>query len=123
MEKATIKETIEPLLTRGWLEIEALQTQLSALDSEAVPELYGLTQNLLTSYYIYVGGLETLKDQPSTIKNNIQKSDTSVNSPVVSETAQQLEVEAETTSTPFEYFVDFDEPIGPPLTDDDIYRV
>ena len=32
------------------------------------------------------------------------------------------EFESEATSEPFEYFVDFDEPIGEPLTDDDLYK-
>ena len=32
------------------------------------------------------------------------------------------ETNNENTSEPFEYFVDFDEPIGEPLTDDDLYN-
>jgi hypothetical protein len=123
------KEFVTELTEKGWQEIEHIQNQLANLDDTAESQLVKkLLNSLLTSYYIFVGGLENfettdidtkLSSDISDLSDssiNIEKPDSSL-TPI--ETVQVAETEI---NEPFEYFIDFDEPIGEPLTDKDLYN-
>ena len=131
-EKLTVtKSFVEDLAEKGWQEIEYLQNQISNLtDTEDSKKLELLLKNLLTSYYIFVGGLENFDTISYTPVKQVQ-----VEEPVVEEPAVVIDEHEEISyeepeiitstetefSEPFEYFVDFDEPVGEPLTDKDLY--
>lgn len=138
------KEFLADLEAKGWQEIEHLQNQIANIDATANNiKLLQLFKNLLTSYYIFVGGLENLssetfavttpidnvcldKEQASAtvekgVGNDDCRDDTredDIYEPVFVE-KQDSDIEA--NIEPFEYFVDFDEPIGEPLSDEDLY--
>ena len=129
------EDYIEELVNKSWQEIETLQTQVNNLESDPVSvSLKTLIKNLLTSYYVFVGGLENLQDEFSELNNSFSSAE--------KEPLKVPELELETTSMtlaendqvndnkfliqeelsePFEYFVDFDEPIGDPISDIDLY--
>lgn len=136
------KEFLAELEIKSWQEIEHLQSQIANIEmTTESAELVKLLNSLLTSYYIFVGGLENLND--SNKINNFTdkvapskelaivdtKEDTiTLDSPELDEPNDFLdeqdkaELADEAVFEPFEYFVDFDEPTGEPLTDDDIYN-
>jgi hypothetical protein len=126
---------------KSWQEIEQLQAQIANIEvSKESKKLIQLLKNLLTGYYVFAGGLENLNDD-----TNISKVDTftgndstnkeqvvikakdipELNDAVLDEPVYLLDEPPKATNEdsfePFEYFVDFDAPIGEPLTDDDLY--
>ena len=123
---------VADLIEKSWQEIDNLQNQIANLtDTEDSKKLEQLLKNLLTSYYIFVGGLEnfdSISREPAKVEQSIE--------PIVVEpiiTANEPEEHSYNVdiisapadnefSEPFEYFVDFDEPIGEPLTDKDLYN-
>lgn len=129
------EDYIEELVNKSWQEIETLQTQVNNLESDPVSvSLKTLIKNLLTSYYVFVGGLENLQDEFRELSNSFSTAE--------KEPLEEPELELEATSMtlaennqindnkfliqeelsePFEYFVDFDEPIGDPISDIDLY--
>jgi hypothetical protein len=125
---------ITDLIEKGWQEIEHLQMQIANIEpTENSIEVIQHLKNLLTSYYVFVGSLESYKDTDVINTNNsVSNQAIEVNStPTSAEIAQEQpcmsidtlvqdleQIDAE----PFEYFVDFDEPVGEPLTDDDLYN-
>ena len=131
------KELLSDLEMKSWQEIEYLQAQIANLaDTVAGNKVRQLLKNLLTSYYVFAGGIENLTEQP--INEPVEEV-----TPVESELIIEPEIESEITisepvnyaepvetegyidnevSDPFEYFVDFDDPIGEPLTDKDLYN-
>lgn len=129
-------DLLNELASKGWQEIEYLQTQLANLDDNQA--LKQLLQNLITSYYVFVGGLENLQagttiptdvsidiiEQPVPAKVEYQEKAKEAEIPDLTNYCQN-EVTATTIldSEPFEYFVDFDEPIGEPLSDEDLYGI
>ena len=136
-EKLSItNDFIADLTEKSWQDIEYLQTQIANIEqTETSAEVIQLFKNLLTSYYVFVGGLERIKDHNTV---NISDSEvaptveTSVNSTSSLETPSEplldkyqpalIQELAQVETEPFEYFVDFDEPIGEPLTDKDLYN-
>jgi hypothetical protein len=138
-DKLTItKELLETLESKGWQEIEYLQAQIANLaDSSVNDKLRQLLKSLLTSYYVFTGGIETLTSEPiNTIVEPIEKP---IQEPVPEfsvENASDIEnsfdnqdIGTSLVNKPtvdvednFEYFVDFDDPVGEPLTDDDLYN-
>ena len=124
---------VADLIEKSWQEIDNLQNQIANLtDTEDSKKLEQLLKNLLTSYYIFVGGLENfdsvsqeptkatqvvapVADEPIIVANEPEEAnydeDISLNTSIDS-----------ALSEPFEYFVDFDDPIGEPLTDKDLYN-
>jgi hypothetical protein len=50
-------ELLDSLTSKGWQEIEHLQAQIANIDDVSLNQLL---KNLLTSYYVFVGGLESL---------------------------------------------------------------
>lgn len=129
------RELLEDIAAKSWQEIESLQGQISNLAKDAGGDaLSKLLKNLLTSYYIFVGGLENLstgtietqnctdvQDDVTLLATN-QKAELN---DVVSIPQDDIVHECPITNTdnfePFEYFVDFDEPSGKPLSDEDLY--
>jgi hypothetical protein len=131
------KDFLKDLEEKSWQEIEHIQHQLTNIDEK--PENAGLIKllkNLLTSHYIFTGGLENLESEAYTsgISNKIDDKKEAV--PEVDKTTDEdcladiaFDEPAAKTSEPvsdyvepFEYFVDFDDPIGEPLTDEDLYN-
>lgn len=125
------KSFIDELIANGWQEIENLQKQISAINSNSDNGSLVLKflNSLLTSYYVFTGNLENLDNiNVSTnnviIDNSALNNDKSVVEPI--EDAEPVDVvttvaAAKDNFEPFEYFVDFDEPIGTPLSDEDLY--
>ena len=125
------KSFVDSLTEKSWQEIEHLQIQLANLtDTKDSKKVKQLLKNLLTSYYIFVGGLENLD-------NSSNQEPVEIHEPVANTTVMEYEPEVATEneditivsptepefSEPFEYFVDFDEPVGEPLTDKDLYNL
>ena len=125
------KSFVDSLTEKGWQEIEHLQIQLANLtDTKDSKKVKQLLKNLLTSYYIFVGGLENLD-------NSSNQEPVEIHEPVANTAVMEYEPEVATEneditivsptepefSEPFEYFVDFDEPVGEPLTDKDLYNL
>ena len=128
------------LTTKGWQEIEYLQAQIANIaDNPANTKLRQLLKNLLTSYYVFTGGIETLESEFTGIiapHENIKAAEPTqgtlpeldVDKPDEITTANDFSYTLNTESTeneindPFEYFVDFDDPIGEPITDKDLYN-
>lgn len=131
------KDFLSELTSKSWQEIEHLQNQISNIETatEQDKALVKLLDTLLTSYYIFIGGLENLETNDSsatadntevsfnthelpkeitTYKNTTQSDIVDNITPILDDT---VAIEYE----PFEYFVDFDEPIGDPISDDDLY--
>lgn len=139
-DKLTIsKDFLNELITKSWTEIEYLQAQIANIDTtEENTKLIHLFKNLLTSYYVFIGGLESLSNEEVLIKSKPIKEpmvepkkeiipevtdDDYLADLVLEEPAvEKSEPVVNSYSEPFEYFVDFDEPVGEPLTDDDLYN-
>lgn len=126
------KEFIEELAEKSWRDIEHIQSQLANLaDTEDSKKVRKLLNNLLTSYYVFVGGLENIDNikyyQEPLIDTSEEPELMITDEPIIAEPEYEpIEIEAPLeneleVSEPFEYFVDFDDPIGEPLTDDDLY--
>ncbi len=139
-DKITItKDFLSDLEMKSWQEIEHLQSQIANIDAtEENLKVIQLLKNLLTSYYVFTGGLENLSDEKATTKvmNCPKQVDTETKvakaiEPEVSyddiyedDLFEPVAVEKQDVVNeiePFEYFVDFDEPIGEPLSDEDLY--
>lgn len=136
------KDFLNELEAKGWQEIEYLQAQIANI-AEDNKEVIQLLKNLLTSYYVFTGELENLNDENKFIVstadkvytkdkdiiavNNTRKEvipiDAEFDEPdnFFIEPAKPVHADNETFE-PFEYFVDFDEPIGEPLSDEDLYN-
>lgn len=128
------KDFLEELTNKSWQEIETLQMQLNNLDTNSISEpLHQLIENLLTSYYVFVGGLENLQEDFDSLNNtivppvknpkiNLQKEDKlDINLELNSFNENQAISTQTEIEDPFEYFVDFDDPIGDPISDEDLY--
>lgn len=117
------EEFLADLISKSWQEAESIQQQAANIDTSTTlgTHVAQLLRNISTNYFVLIGCLESLID------NNI-----TANTPlfdeiedVVLNDAQLVETESESKITsfePFEYFVDFDEPSGEPLTDQDLYE-
>jgi len=138
------KEFLDELESKGWQEIEQLQAQIANIEpTEESASLIQLLKNLLTSYYIFTGGLENLSDGNRLVKvadftdkvcadkeliTANAKKEPAMAEPLFNDTSDFFDepaIAAETADNevfePFEYFVDFDEPTGEPLSDEDLY--
>ena len=132
------RELLSELEIKSWQEIEHLQTQIANVAEGPVNDkLRQLFKNLLTSYYVFAGGIETLLSEPNyetqkpakavlavaTGEDSIETIDEPVtgSSPVDFTKGESDNVNSYEVSEPFEYFVDFDEPIGNPISDEDLY--
>lgn len=130
---------LNELITKSWQEVETIQQQIANIDSSSQlgAEVSKLLKNVCTGYYTLIGCLEDAAEEPSAIKLATK----AVNEPVtevLQNRSDEFDAEVVNTETstlniativdvkqdfePFEYFVDFDEPIGDPLSDKDLYN-
>jgi hypothetical protein len=142
------KSFINDLIAKSWEDSESIQNQINSIDidSAMAEKVVQLLKELLTSYYVFTGCLENLENEPievikpeavvsepivvpeATVKAEIPEYAVSTDSidmdvPVTRfNSTYNDEIYTDTTSEPFEYFVDFDDPVGEPLTDDDLYK-
>lgn len=142
------KSFISDLIAKSWEDSESIQNQINSIevDSATAEKVVQLLKELLTSYYVFTGCLENLENEPievikpkavvsepivvpeATVKTEIPEYVVSTDSidmdvPVTRfNSTYNDEIYTDTTSEPFEYFVDFDDPVGEPLTDDDLYK-
>jgi hypothetical protein len=127
-------EFLAELIAKSWREAEALQQQVTNIDTSTVigAEVVKALQNTCTNYYVFAGCLESIADKLNDDVFSITDSDTSVdnseNNTKLSEpeTVQDESIDIISTDNannfePFEYFVDFDEPLGNPISDQDLY--
>lgn len=121
---------LKELADKSWLEIEYLQTQLKNLDDDQ--KLQQLLNNLITSYYVFIGGLENLQAGDDLLAVETSEESDILKSTVFDEVdtvslSDFYKDEASTSENqvvePFEYFVDFDEPVGKPISDEELYGV
>jgi hypothetical protein len=128
------EDFITDLIEKSWQEIEHMQAQIANIEqTEASVEVIQLLKKLLTSYYVFVGGLESIKDKDTLsteVSVNNQATEV-IKAPKVLEPKIEFSFEdtpaaqqelSQIETEPFEYFVYFDEPTGEPLTDDDLYN-
>lgn len=138
-DKITVnKDFLGELEAKGWQEIEYLQAQINNLAEGATNDkLRQLFKNLLTSYYVFTGGIETLASEPinnTSIQQELQLEELAADTTAEVTELAEIEVpnpiedlvikneeDSYEVSEPFEYFVDFDEPIGEPISDEDLY--
>lgn len=138
------KNFINDLITKSWEASESLQSQINSIevDSASATKVVKLLKDLLTSYYVFTGCLENLENEPIEVAEPVKNTEPEVVVPekliIIPEEPVKQEAPASKTkvpdidllaeledapeSEPFEYFVDFDDPIGEPLTDDDLYN-
>lgn len=125
---------VEELISKSWQDAEAIQHQIANLDTstELGREVVKLLKNMCTSHYVLIGCLETLIDSPEKFTATTADQDnTAANEQIVISnkpgSTPTVAVEASneltdrTSFEPFEYFVEFDEPVGVPLSDEDLY--
>jgi hypothetical protein len=135
------KDFLNDLEVKSWQDIEHLQYQIENIETTKENiALVQLLKNLLTSYYVFIGGLENLTSDAS-----LAAEDCAVPNAPVETTEVEVAVEPKgstdielnykasydevpdntkihsTDFEPFEYFVDFDEPSGEPISDEDLY--
>ena len=131
------KEFLENLITKSWQESEALKHQIVNIDTSTNlgAGLVKILKTACTNNYVLIGCLENLLEYPDADVNELQD---------ICHTQKDAEPETTTEPTahkreellvnethiiskadfePFEYFVDFDEPVGNPITDEDLYKV
>lgn len=122
---------VKDLCDKSWQEVEHLQNQLVNLEeSEEGKKVSKLIKNLLTGYYVFIGSLENIDNidilEPETpIKiEPEQPEEIPIKEPELQDIdcLQVVPTIDNEVSEPFEYFVDFDEPVGEPLTDKDLYN-
>jgi hypothetical protein len=130
------KNFFNELIEKSWQDIEHLQSQIASIEPSTENKvLLQLFKNLLTSYYVFAGGLENLASGENLELVNIESDDQinpteisfaemepeSYNAPTEPYEATFAVESTDDNFEPFEYFVDFDEPFGEPLSDEDLY--
>jgi hypothetical protein len=138
MSVANLKDkiTVTPdfladLISKNWQEVDSIQQQIDSIDSstKAGQEVVNLLKNALASQYVFVGCLENISIKATSEVYLERVEPVEHTEPEPEEKLQGLVDEpidlaidsAEVPFEPFEYFVDFDEPIGDPLSDEDLY--
>jgi hypothetical protein len=129
------KNFINDLITKSWEDSESIQNQIDSieLDSDTAIKVVKLLKDLLTSHYVFTGCLENIENVLTATAEPVDVIKPEVIVPeklaIIPEAPANTpdtdlfsELDADVAnSEPFEYFVDFDEPVGEPLTDDDLY--
>lgn len=128
---------IEELTNKSWQEIEHIQSQIANLaDTAEGKKVAKLLNNLLTSYYVFIGCLENFDINDNVIAQPTEEPALELQNEVTTGVITDKESEVDElpvalnntiendfiVTEPFEYFVDFDDPIGEPLTDKDLYN-
>ena len=133
-------EFLNELIGKSWQEVETLQQQIANIDtsSQLGTNVVKLLKNTCTSYYTLIGCLETLAEEPETAllptvitnETDIQEEKQELMGESVIEaldkklptTLKNQQTEVMQNFEPFEYFVDFEEPLGKPITDEVLYH-
>lgn len=133
-------EYLQDLISKSWHESENLQRQIKALNviSSKDAKVVELLKQLLTNYQIFIGCLESLSEEtfeevktkailpefePESIVPEVVLDESLTNETAFLETnSTDTLMESVEVQEPFEYFVDFDDPVGEPLTDKDLYN-
>ena len=132
---AVDKTVINDLIAKSWQESDNIQTQIESIEQGsdlASKTVLDALNGLLTSYYVFAGRLESLLtdlDKKDLIDTDFKKIN-DITEPAeldisLKETEPEIEKcpnKADKAFEPFEYFVDFDDPVGKPLTDADLYE-
>lgn len=141
-DKITITdEYLQELISKSWHESENLQRQIKALNviSSKDAKVVELLKQLLTNYQIFIGCLEGLSEETfeevktKAVLPEFESEPVASAEVVIDESLTNEITFLETNSTdtlmesvevqePFEYFVDFDDPVGEPITDKDLYN-
>lgn len=132
-DKIKIDENfIDDLIAKSWQDSESIQNQIDSIevDSAVAAKIVKLLKDLLTSYYVFTGCLENIENESIDIIKAepvpVVEAPKIIPEKPVKVAAPEVdilpELDYETEAEPFEYFVDFDEPTGEPLTDDDLYN-
>lgn len=134
------KEFLNDLIAKSWQEAEAIQQQAANINTSTYlgTEVAKLLKNTCTNYYVLIGCLESLIENPSKDFINtdshveaecIQKhyDVETLDTPRAKQESEDLvdtptDIEQNQNFEPFEYFVDFDEPSGESLSDKDLYN-
>lgn len=118
-------EFLNGLITKNWQETEAIQRQIANIDTSTQlgAEVARVLKNTCTNHYVLIGCLERLAEgdlsQHETMAQYESEAEGQQDSSVTQELSHGTNVNAD--FEPFEYFVDFDEPSGEPITDKDLY--
>ena len=138
MDKIIIDEGyLKELINKNWQDIENLQRQIDSLSDEDLKTtaLKKFLNKLLTSYYVFTGCVENiLADFDNNVssdtinQNTLNISSSTIDTadiinPIDSNINNYSNTISEADFEPFEYFVDFDEPIGEKPTDEDILKL
>lgn len=124
---------IQELISKSWQDAEALQQQAINIDSSTAlgKAVVKLLCDLSTNYYVLIGCLENLLDgnpealETETVPQVMEEPKPSYED--VNGYATEPDLLPDTAASeytnfePFEYFVDFDDPIGDPMSDKDLY--
>ena len=124
-------EFLNELISKSWQEADTLKQQILNIDVDTNRgcDVAKLLKNMSTNYYVLIGCLEALLDKDEkAVFNEIEEPtpepvQQNVDEPVLK--ADDLSfsiVDINAVPEPFEYFVDFDDPAGEPLTDEDLYK-
>lgn len=137
IDKVTVdNDLLNDIITKTWHDIENIKSQIEMLDNTDAKtvEFKKLLNTLLTNYYIFVGCIENIitdfddakqvvePQETEEIKNIENISTAEPYSITTNNTQYDLKVH-EDNFEPFEYFVDFDEPFGEKITDEDLYKI
>ena len=129
------EEFLNDLIAKNWQEVEALQQQIANIDtsSKLGADVAKLLKNTCTNYYVLIGCIETLVENPETelevheqeieseVTDDMATTEPTVDDIIEPEVTQIDSTETNVDFEPFEYFVDFDEPSGVPISDQDLY--
>ena len=138
---------ITSFVSRGWEEVGMLKEQIKALKEEfggkGIEKIEEIFQGLIDAYLINIGQLELFlhendyvevpeieeekAEEPVEEEENEEVEETEEEVEIYDEVEVEVEPQKVVKNVPadfeaFEYFVDFDEPEGEALTDDDLYR-
>lgn len=138
---------ITSFVSRGWEEVGMLKEQIKALKEEfggkGIEKIEEIFQGLIDAYLINIGQLELFLHEndyvevPEIEEEKVEEPVEEEETEEVEESEEEVEIEDEVEvevepqkvvkNVPadfeaFEYFVDFDEPEGEALTDDDLYN-
>ena len=124
------KNFINELIAKSWEDSESIQNQIDSIevDSAIAAKTVSLLKELLTSYYVFTGCLENLETEPIELVKPVNTTKPEILIPESPEVTPEDIIDTPETALdkdeiePFEYFVDFDDPVGEPLTDDDLYN-
>ena len=131
------EEFIADLISSSWLEVEAIQHQINSIDTDTPlgAKVAKLLKNACTNQYVLIGCLESLAENHETEFEisaaqddidvvQIQETNDEAAAPQETACAKDFlvnQIEPEDNFEPFEYFVDFDDPSGEPVSDEDLY--